>query len=78
MSPNTSINSSLYSWYSGELISPTTFPLTITWLLLFPDGLSSIGFISAIGSNPQASACETCALPISNPSFVINELRAIF
>ena len=78
ISPSTSVSCNLYSWYSFEDISPTTFPLTMTWLLLFPFGFNSMGFISAIGSIPQASACDTCALPISNPSFVIKELRAIF
>ena len=41
-------------------------------------GFSRIGFISTDGSTPAASACTTCARPISSPSFVMNEFRAMF
>ncbi len=34
------------------------------------DGFNRIGFISASGKIPAASACATCALPISRPSAV--------
>ena len=30
------------------------------------------------GARPAASACTTCARPISPPAAVMNELRAIF
>ena len=41
-------------------------------------GLSKIGFIKTDGFTPAASACTTCARPISSPSSVIYELSAIF
>ena len=41
-------------------------------------GFKRIGFISTDGSTPAASACTTCALPISSPSFVMNDFSAMF
>ena len=41
-------------------------------------GFRRIGFISTDGSTPAASACTTCARPISSPSRVMNELSAMF
>src|SRR4051812_29645035 len=41
-------------------------PFTTTWLEP-PFGLSRIGFIAGSGSRPHASACATCARPISPP-----------
>ena len=41
-------------------------------------GLSKMGFISTVGAMPAASACITCARPISSPSAVMNELSAMF
>ena len=52
--------------------------MTITWLRESPSGLRSTGFISTRGSIPAASACTTCARPISLPSRVTKELSAIF
>ena len=43
-------------------------PSSTTWLLGSPPGLSSTGFISAVGSIRQACACMACARPISAPS----------
>ena len=57
---------------------PKTSPFTITCEPLSVVGLSSIGFMQTSGSRPQASACITCARPISSPSFVINEFSAMF
>ena len=44
-----------------------TRPCTTTWLVPLPFGLSRIGFIAGSGSSPHASACATCARPISPP-----------
>src|SRR3989304_8870637 len=49
-----------------------------TWELLPPLGFSSTGFISAVGSIPAAFAWMACAIPISLPSRVIQELRLMF
>ena len=42
------------------------------------EGFNKIGFIKTEGLIPAASACITCALPISRPSSVIYEFKAIF
>ena len=57
---------------------PITSPFTITCEPLSVVGLSRIGFMQTSGSRPEASACITCARPISSPSFVINEFNAMF
>ena len=41
-------------------------------------GFSRMGFIRTEGFTPAASACITWARPISSPSSVMTELRAIF
>ena len=41
-------------------------------------GFNKMGFMHTSGFMPAASACITWALPISSPSSVTNELRAIF
>src|SRR5438445_1582085 len=40
----------------------------MTWLAPLPLGFSRIGFIEGSGSSPHASACATCARPISPPT----------
>ena len=50
----------------------------MTWDPMFVTGFRRIGFISTEGSTPQASACTTWARPISKPSEVMKELRAMF
>ena len=57
---------------------PKTSPFTITCEPIWLVGYNKIGFIQTIGEMPAASACMTCALPISNPSFVTKELSAMF
>ena len=57
---------------------PMGTPLTITWEPVSLVGFSKMGFIRTLGSTPAASACMTCARPISSPSVVINELSAMF
>src|SRR5256885_9797942 len=42
-------------------------PSTTTWLAPLPFGFRRIGFIEGSGSSPHASACATCARPISPP-----------
>ena len=64
--------------YSAALMLPSTSPLTITCEPTSVVGLSKMGFISTEGSAPQASACTTCARPISSPSRVMKELSAMF
>ena len=59
-------------------IVPSTFPLMITCEPVSLVGFNRIGFIAAIGSIPAASACITCALPISRPSSVMYEFNAMF
>ncbi|CUP68004.1 Uncharacterised protein [Parabacteroides merdae] len=49
---------------------PTGRPFKTTWELLSFVGFSNTGFISVCGAIPQASACTTCARPISPPSGV--------
>ena len=54
------------------------FPFSTTcevWSLL---GFSSSGFMSVWHCSPAASACTACARPISSPSAVAYELRAMF
>ena len=46
-------------------------PFTITCEPTSLVGFNKMGFICTHGSIPAASACITCALPISSPSFVI-------
>ena len=57
---------------------PIASPLTITCEPLSLVGFSRIGFISTLGSMLAASACTTCARPISAPSAVIKEFSAMF
>ena len=57
---------------------PRTSPLTMTWEPMSLVGFKRMGFIRTSGSTPAASACITCARPISRPSRVIKELRAMF
>ena len=57
---------------------PIDRPLTMTCEPSSSVGFRRIGFMHTIGSIPAASACTTCALPISRPSFVAKEFRAIF
>ena len=61
----------LYLKYSlaGIFFNGTPFTMTCDPTSLV--GLSKMGFICTHGSIPAASACMTCALPISSPSFVI-------
>src|SRR5688572_16849887 len=40
----------------------------MTWLVPLPFGFNRIGFMAGSGSSPQASACATCARPISPPA----------
>ena len=56
----------------------TGLPHTMTWLPVSLVGLSRMGFMSARGSMPAASACMAWARPISRPSRVMAELRAMF
>ena len=64
--------------YSRALICPQTSPFTMTWEPMSLVGFKRIGFISTEGSTPAASAWTTWARPISNPSRVMKELRAMF
>ena len=59
-------------------MSPSTSPITITWEPVSVVGFKSTGFIRTSGAIPAASACMTCARPISSPSRVMKELSAIF
>ena len=45
-------------------------PPSTTWDRLSASGFSNTGFMSTVGSTPAASACTTCARPISWPSRV--------
>ena len=65
-------------WYSRADILPIGFPIKITCEQELPVGFNNTGFISTNGSSPAASACATCARPISSPSFVTYEFKAIF
>ncbi|CAM5432165.1 hypothetical protein STANM309S_04968 [Streptomyces tanashiensis] len=49
-----------------------------TWLERSLPGLSSTGFIRAVGSTRAACACMACARPISAPSRVTKEFRDMF
>src|SRR6266478_1681921 len=42
--------------------------MSTTWLRVSASGLRRTGFIRASGRTPAASACRTCARPISDPS----------
>ncbi len=64
--------------YARAVMSPRTLPLTMTWDPVSPVGLSKMGFMRTEGLMPAASACMTWARPISSPSSVIKELRAMF
>ena len=57
---------------------PWTRPFTITWLPTSVVGFRRMGFIRTSGRMPAASAWTTWARPISPPSRVIKELRAMF
>src|SRR5258705_8455677 len=50
----------------------------MTWLLPLPFGLRRIGFMAGSGSSPHASACATCARPISPPALHGYELFDMF
>jgi hypothetical protein len=52
--------------------------MTTTWLVRSPLGLSRIGFMAASGGRRAAAAWATWARPISAPSGVTAELRAMF
>src|SRR5512140_4020286 len=56
----------------------TTRPWTITWLPVSEFGFRRTGFMSVWGGMPQAAACTAWARPISPPSGVTAELRAMF
>ncbi|CAM5583601.1 hypothetical protein SNARM312S_04026 [Streptomyces narbonensis] len=60
------------------LSSPTGLPIRTTWLERSLPGLSSTGFIRAVGSTRAACACMAWARPISAPSRVTKELRDMF
>ena len=57
---------------------PRTSPLTITCEPVSLVGFRRMGFMRTEGAMPAHSACMTCALPISSPSLVIKEFRAMF
>ena len=57
---------------------PQTSPLTMTWLPVSLWGFRRMGFIRASGWMPAAWAWTTWARPISSPSLVMKEFRAIF
>ena len=57
---------------------PSTWPLTMTWDPTSFVGFRRMGFMAASGSMPAASACTTCARPISSPLAVIDEFNAMF
>src|SRR5574341_1084314 len=65
------------SYRSGD-IRPSGRPMTTTWQPALASGFGRIGFISTRGLTPAASACTACERPISPPSGVENEFRAIF
>jgi hypothetical protein len=52
--------------------------MTTTWLVRSPEGLSRIGFIAASATTPPACAWAAWARPISAPSGVTAEFRAMF
>ena len=64
--------------YSRAGMVATGLPHTITWLPVSLVGFRRMGFMSAKGSMPAASACMAWARPISRPSRVMAELRAMF
>ena len=68
----------LYAKYSVALMLPITSPFTMTWDPTLSVGFKRIGFMHTFGAIPAASACITWARPISSPSSVINEFKAIF
>ena len=74
----TGIYSCFLRKYSAADITPATSPFKITWEPVSFVGFNRIGFIAAAGFTPAASACMTCARPISSPSSVIKEFSAIF
>ena len=59
----------LMAAFAGMFFSGTPFTITCEPTSLV--GFNKMGFICTHGSIPAASACITCALPISSPSFVI-------
>ena len=68
----------MYLKYSLAGMVPTGSPMTITWEPVSLEGFKRIGFMAARGEIPAAWACTAWARPISKPSSVIKELRAIF
>ena len=57
---------------------PMARPFTMTCEPVSFVGFSKMGFMAASGGIPAASACTTCARPISAPSAVIDEFNAMF
>ena len=68
----------LYWKYSLAGIFLSGVPFTITCEPTSLVGFNNMGFISTHGAIPAASACITCALPISRPFAVMYEFNAIF
>ena len=68
----------LWPQYSRAVRFPCASPMMMTCEPTSLVGLSKIGFMRTSGAMPAASACTTCARPISLPSAVMNELSAIF
>ena len=64
--------------YEYALWLPWGLPLSTTCEVWSEFGFSSSGFISVLQGIPAASACTAWARPISRPSGVAKELRAIF
>src|SRR5438067_13239682 len=50
----------------------------MTWLCRAPDGLIRMGFMAASGSTPAVAAWAACERPISRPSRVTTEFKAMF
>ena len=61
----------LYAKYSLAGMFLSTLPFTITCEPVLFVGFKRTGFMHTIGLMPAASACITCARPISSPSSVI-------
>ena len=74
----TGMSARLSPQYSRAVRLPRASPMTTTCEPVSLVGLSSTGFMRTSGAMPAASACTTCARPISLPSAVIKELSAMF
>ena len=59
-------------------MEPAGRPMSTTWERESASGLSRMGFMSTWGGTPAAAACTAWARPISRPSGVAKELRAMF